>query len=126
MDTIDVVEFYDPRGHPQARGKNFVVYGEGHVDRSPCGTGTCAKMALLHQRGELAVGQIFVNEGLLGTTFEGRIVEETTVGDPSKPRLRSGQVLQAIVPEIRGTAYLTGLHRFVVTPGDPFPEGFLI
>jgi proline racemase len=115
INTIDVVEFYDPVGHPQARGKNFVVYGEGHMDRSPCGTGTCAKMALLHRRGELAVGQTFVNEGLLGTTFEGRIVEETTVDD-----------LPAIVPEIRGTAYLTGLHRFVVTPGDPFPEGFLI
>jgi proline racemase len=131
INTIDVVEFYDPIGHPQARGKNFVVYGEGHVDRSPCGTGTCAKMALLHRRGELAVGRTFVNEGLLGTTFEGRIVEETTVGDPSNPRLRSGQAgsghcLPAIVPEIRGTAYLTGLHRFVVTPGDPFPEGFLI
>jgi len=115
INTIDVVEFYDPVGHPQARGKNFVVYGEGHVDRSPCGTGTCAKMALLHRRGELAVGQTFVNEGLLGTTFEGRIVEETTVDD-----------LPAIVPEIRGTAYLTGLHRFVVTPGDTFSEGFLI
>ena len=88
-------------------------------------------MALLHRRGELAVGQTFVNEGLMGTTFEGWIVEETTVGDPSTLRLRSGQAgsghcLPAIVPEIRGTAYLTGLHRFVVTPGDPFPEGFLI
>jgi proline racemase len=115
INTIDVVEFYDPIGHPQARGKNFVVLGEGHVDRSPCGTGTSAKMALLHQRGELAVGQTFVNEGLLGTTFEGRIVEETTVG-----------TLPAIVPEIRGTAHVTGLHRFVLTPDDPFPEGFLI
>ena len=126
IDTIDVVEFYDPAGHPKARGKNFVVYGEGHVDRSPCGTGTCAKMALLHRRGKLAVGQTFVNEGLLGTTFEGWVVGETTVGNPSLPRLRSGQCLPAIVPEIRGTAYLTGLHRFVVTSGDPFPEGFLI
>jgi len=126
IDSIDVMEFYDPAGHPQGRGKNFVVYGEGHVDRSPCGTGTCAKMALLHQRGELAVGQTFINEGLLGTTFEGRIVEETTVGDPSTLRLRSRQTLSAIVPEIRGTAYLTGLHRFLVTSGDPFPEGFLI
>jgi proline racemase len=130
IDTIDVVEFYDPACHPQARGKNAVIYGEGHVDRSPCGTGTCAKMALLHQRGELAVGQLFVNEGLLGTTFEGWIVGETTVGDPSTglqaQSSRSGQVLPAIVPEIRGTAYLTGLHRFVVTLGDPFPKGFLI
>jgi proline racemase len=115
INTIDVMEFYDPVDHLEARGKNFVVLGEGHVDRSPCGTGTSAKMALLHRRGELSVGQTFVNEGLLGTTFEGRIVEETTVG-----------TLQAIVPEIRGTAHVTGLHRFVVTPDDPFPEGFLI
>ncbi len=115
INTIDVVEFYDPIGHRQARGKNFVVLGEGHVDRSPCGTGTSAKMALLHRRGELAVGQTFINEGLLGTTFEGRIVEETTVG-----------TLPAILPEIRGTAHVTGLHRFVLTPDDPFPEGFLI
>jgi proline racemase len=115
INTIDVTEFYDPSGHPQARGKNFVVLGEGHVDRSPCGTGTSAKMALLHRQGELAVGQTFINQGLLGTTFKGRIVRETTVGG-----------LSAIVPEIRGTAHVTGLHRFVLTPDDPFPEGFLI
>ncbi len=123
INTIDVTEFYDPSGHPQARGKNFVILGEGHVDRSPCGTGTSAKMALLHRRGELAVGQTFVNQGLLGTTFEGRIVRETTVNGPSTS---SGQGLSAIVPEIRGTAHVTGLHRFVLTPDDPFPEGFLI
>lgn len=115
INTIDVTEFYDPSGHAQRRGRNFVVLGEGHVDRSPCGTGTSAKMALLHRRGELAVGQTFVNQGLLGTTFEGRIVRETTVSS-----------LSAIVPEICGTAHVTGLHRFVLTPGDPFPEGFLI
>jgi proline racemase len=80
-------------------------------------------MALLHRRGELAVGQTFVNQGLLGTTFEGRIVRETTVGDPSTS---PGQALPAIVPEIQGAAHLTGLHRFVLTPDDPFPEGFLI
>jgi proline racemase/trans-L-3-hydroxyproline dehydratase len=115
INTVDVAEFYDPSGHSRGRGKNFVVLGEGHVDRSPCGTGTSAKMALLHRRGELAVGRPFINHGLLGTTFEGRIVEETTVGH-----------LSAIVPEIRGQAYPTGLHRFVLTREDPFPEGFLI
>ncbi len=115
INTIDVVEFFDPRGHADGRGKNFVVYGEGHVDRSPCGTGTCAKMALLHRRGELAVGQPFVNEGLLGTTFDARIVRETTV-----------EHLPAIIPEVSGKAYLTGLHHFVLAPDDPFPEGFLV
>lgn len=115
INTVDVVEFYDPDGHGQGRGKNLVVLGEGHADRSPCGTGTSAKMALLHRRGELSPGRTFVNQGILGTSFEGRIVRETTVGD-----------LPAIVPEIRGTAFVTGLHRFVLTPDDPFPKGFLI
>ncbi|MEJ2558604.1 MAG: proline racemase family protein [Anaerolineae bacterium] len=115
INTIDVVEIFDPRGHDNSRGKNFVVLGEGHVDRSPCGTGTCAKMALLHRRGELAVGQTFVNEGFLGTTFDARIVRETTV-----------EHLPAIIPEVCGTAYLTGLNHFVLAPGDPFLEGFLL
>ena len=115
VNTIDVVEFFDPEGHPNGRGKNFVVLGEGHIDRSPCGTGTCAKLALLHRRGELAVGQPFVNQGLLGATFEACIIRETTVGP-----------LPAVIPEVRGAAYLTGLHHFVVSPDDPLPEGFLI
>jgi len=115
IDTIDVVEFYDPHHDDQRRGKNAVIYGEAHIDRSACGTGTSAKMALLHRRGKLAPGETFVNESPLGSTFEGRIVAETSVGPFS-----------AVVPEIRGTAHVTGLHRFLVTPDDPFPEGFLI
>ncbi len=110
-----MVEFYDARGHAAGRGKNFVVFGEGHVDRSPCGTGTCAKLALLHRRGELALGQAFVNEGLMGTTFDARVVRETSIGH-----------LPAIIPEVSGSAHLTGLHHFVLTPRDPFPEGFLL
>jgi proline racemase len=115
IDTVDVVEYYDPRGHQDGLGKNVVVLGEGHVDRSPCGTGTAAKMALLHRKGLLPKGQTFVNQGLLGTRFEGRIVAESTLGD-----------LPVIIPEIRGSAHATGLHRFVVTPDDPLPRGFLI
>jgi proline racemase len=115
VNTIDVVEFFDPGGHAAGRGKNFVVLGEGHIDRSPCGTGTCAKLALLYQRGELAVGQPFINEGLLGTTFEARIIRETMVGH-----------LPAIIPEVSGAAFLTGLHHFVTVPGDPLSRGFLL
>ena len=115
INTIDVVEFYDPFNHSRLRGKNIVILGEGHVDRSPCGTGTSAKLALLHRRGELSAGQTFINEGLMGTTFEGRILREITVSH-----------IPAIVPEIRGSAHTTGLHRFVVTSNDPFPKGFLI
>jgi len=115
INTIDVVEFYEPFNKSLMRGKNIVILGEGHVDRSPCGTGTSAKLALLHSRGELQLGQTLVNEGILGTTFEGRILHEINVGG-----------IPAIVPEIRGSAYITGLHRFVFRPNDPFPEGFLV
>ncbi|UCF84219.1 MAG: proline racemase family protein [Desulfobacteraceae bacterium] len=115
INTIDVVEFFEPVNQSLMRGKNIVILGEGHVDRSPCGTGTSAKLALLHGRGELQPGQTLVNEGMLGTTFEGRIIREINVGG-----------ISAIVPEIRGSAYVTGLHRFVLTPGDPFTEGFLV
>jgi proline racemase len=112
VNTIDVTEFYTPATSPQTC--NAVIYGESHVDRSPCGTGTSAKMALLHHHGLMAVGDTLSNHGLLGTTFEGRIVKEVTVGD-----------FPAIVPEIRGSAHITGLHRFVVADDDPFPQGFL-
>ena len=115
INTIDVVEFYDPAGHARSRGKNAVVYGEAHMDRSPCGTGTSAKMALMHRRGELALNQPFINEGILGTTFEGRLVGETTVGETP-----------AVVPEVRGSAHITGVNQFILDPRDPFPRGFLI
>jgi len=121
INTIDVVELFDPRGHKDKRGKNFVVLGEGHVDRSPCGTGTCAKLALLHQRGQLGVGEPFVNEGLLGTTFDARIVRTSELEDPT-----TGRSLPAIIPEVSGQAHITGLQHFVLTPEDPFPEGFII
>ena len=116
-----MVEFFDPRGHKDGRGKNFVVLGEGHVDRSPCGTGTCAKLALLHKREQLEVGEPFINEGLLGTTFDAHIVREASIEDTM-----SGEKFPAIVPEISGAAHITGLQHFVLTPDDPFPEGFLL
>lgn len=115
VNTVDVVEFYDPSGHDRFQGRNFVVYGEAQLDRSPCGTGTSAKMTLLHQKGLLPPGQKFVNQGPLGTRFEGRIVAETRVGD-----------LAAVETEVSGNAQITGIHRFVLDPRDPFPEGFLL
>lgn len=121
INTIDVVEFYDPRGHQRKRGKNFVVLGEGHIDRSPCGTGTCAKLALLHRRGQLSVGESFVNEGSLGTTFDARIVSVTSIEDSA-----TGNTIPAIVPEVSGAAHLTGLQHLILTPDDPFPDGFLL
>jgi proline racemase len=87
----------------------------GAIDRSPCGTGTSAKMAVLHARGELKVGQEFRHEGILGTVFTGKLVEETAIGD--RP---------AVVPEITGTAWITGFAQYVVDPDDPFPDGFTV
>jgi proline racemase len=87
----------------------------GWLDRSPCGTGTSAKLAALHARGELAVGEPFVNRSVIGTRFGGRIVEETQVGG-----------LPAVVPEISGRAWITGMGQYVLDPDDPFPEGFAL
>jgi proline racemase len=113
--TVDVAEFYDASGHGRGLGKNAVVYGEAHMDRSPCGTGTAAKMTLLHQRGEIDLNQPFRNLSPLGSAFDARVVEETRIGD------RMG-----VVVEVRGSAHITGFHEFVVDPQDPFPKGFLL
>ena len=87
----------------------------GVIDRSPCGTGTCAKMAVLHAKGRLAIGEDFRHEGILDTVFTGRLVEETRVGDRA-----------AVVPTITGTAWITGFASYVLDPTDPFPEGFTV
>jgi proline racemase len=87
----------------------------GVIDRSPCGTGTCAKMATLYAKGQLGLNQDFRHEGILGTVFTGRLVEETRVG-----RYR------AVVPTIGGTAWITAISQFVLDPDDPFPDGFTV
>lgn len=87
----------------------------GALDRSPCGTGTCAKMAALHARGLLSEGQDYVNAGPLGTTFTGRIEAVTSVGQ-----------YDAIVPSLSGRAWITGVSQYMVDPDDPFPGGFTV
>ncbi len=87
----------------------------GALDRSPCGTATCAKMAVLHAKGELAVGQEYVNAGPLGTTFTGRIESLTKIGD-----------YDAIVPTLSGRAWITGVSQYMLDPSDPFPMGFKV
>ncbi|MDE0122032.1 MAG: proline racemase family protein [bacterium] len=87
----------------------------GALDRSPCGTGTSARMAVLHARGELAIGEDFRHYGPLGTVFTGRLIRETTVGG-----------VPAVVPTITGTAWITGRAQYVLDPTDPFPEGYTI
>ena len=95
--------------------RNAMVIHPGWFDRSPCGTGTSARMAQLHARGGLALGQEFVNESLLGTRFTGRLVEETTVGG-----------LPAVVPTVSGRAWITGMGQYLLDPTDPFPRGFTL
>jgi proline racemase len=87
----------------------------GILDRSPCGTGTSAQVATLAARGRLEPGQVFRQEGILDTVFEARVVEKTRVGD-----------FAAIVPSIRGRAWITGFAQYVLAPDDPFPEGFMV
>jgi proline racemase len=87
----------------------------GAIDRSPCGTGTSARMATLHARGRLAIGEDFRHEGILGTVFAGRLLEETLIGDHA-----------AVVPQITGQAWITGIADYVLDPTDPFPAGFTI
>lgn len=87
----------------------------GWFDRSPCGTGTSARMAQLHARGLLELGADFVNESFIGTEFTGRLVGQTTVGG-----------LPAVVPTVTGRAWITGTAQYFLDPTDPFPGGFLL
>lgn len=87
----------------------------GTLDRSPCGTGTCAKMATLYARGQLKLGQDFVHAGVLGTTFTGRLVRTAQVGPYA-----------AVAPTISGQAWITGFAQYVLDASDPFPEGYTV
>ena len=106
---VDLVEIFEEKPLP----KNVVIFGLGQVDRSPCGTGTCAKMVMLHAHSRLKVGQIYKYRSIIGTEFYGKIVEETRVGD-----------YKAIVPEITGSAHIIGIQQFVMDEDDPFKYGF--
>jgi proline racemase len=108
------VVFHAP-GTDGALARNATSILPGWLDRSPCGTGTSARMAALHARGQLAIGEPFVNESVIGTRFTGRLVEETQVGG-----------LPAVVPEITGRAWVTGTGRYVLDAEDPFPAGFAL
>jgi proline racemase len=87
----------------------------GWFDRSPCGTGTSARMAQLHARGDLPLNTDFVNESFIGTTFTGQLVEEVQLGD-----------VPAVIPTITGRAWITGTAQYFLAPDDPFPKGFLL
>jgi 4-hydroxyproline epimerase len=103
-----------PKGEG-ADGRNAVFYGERAIDRSPCGTGTSARLAHLHARGRLKTGEPFVHESYIGSRFIGRVEAETTVGD--RP---------AVVPSIEGSAWSTGFNQIWIDDAAPFREGFTV
>ena len=103
-------------GSDARHSRHAMAIHPGWFDRSPCGTGTSARMAQLHARGELPLATDFVNESFIGTRFIGRLVEET--------QLACG--VTAVVPTITGRAWLTGTAQYFLDPDDPFPAGFLL
>ena len=124
---VTIAELSAPPTRPGTHMKNAVTVSTGKldwnrpstwtgsIDRSPCGTGTCAKMATLYARGKLGLNEDFIHEGILGTTFTGRLVGETRVGQ-----------YKAVIPTISGQAWITGFSSYVIDPDDPFPEGFAV
>ncbi len=108
------VQFTVP-GRDGSDSRNAMAIHPGWFDRSPCGTGTSARMAQLHARGELPLHQDFVNESLIGTRFTGRLTGTTRVGDRT-----------AVLPTVTGRAWITGMGQYLLDPTDPFPAGFTL
>lgn len=111
--TIDLVEIYGEPKNPTSTLQNVVVFGNGQVDRSPCGTGTSAKMATLFTKGKLKQGETFVYESIIGTQFKGRVVETFE---------KNGVTF--IIPEITASAFITGINHLLIDPKDPLKYGF--
>ncbi|WP_136685061.1 proline racemase family protein [Falsirhodobacter xinxiangensis] len=124
---ITISQLSGPSQDPNADWKNAVTMSTGNfswdnpatwtgaLDRCPCGTGTCAKMATLHAKGELPLGQKFRHQGILGNIYTGQLVEETTIGDR-----------KAVVPTVSGTSWIFGYNTIVLDHDDPFTEGFTV
>ncbi|HEV2386548.1 MAG TPA: proline racemase family protein [Candidatus Acidoferrales bacterium] len=124
---ISIAQLTGPASRPGVSGRNAVVVSTGAldwsrpeswtgaIDRSPCGTGTCARLAALYAKGKIQMGEDFVHEGILGTTFTGRLIGEARVGP-----------YRAVIPTLSGRAWITGLASYVVEVDDPFPEGFTV
>jgi proline racemase len=124
---ITISQLSGPTDDPRADWKNAVTMPTGPlswddpstwtgaIDRCPCGTGTCAKMAVLHAKGELPLNQDFRHQGILGTVYTGRLMEQARIGDHA-----------AVVPTLSGTSWIHGIHTIVLDHDDPFPEGYTL
>lgn len=113
--TVDLAELYCSTDTPGCDKRNVVIFGDHMADRSPCGTGTSAKLATLYKRGEIGLNEPFVYESFIGSQFKGVALEETKVGD-----------YVAVVPEITGSAYVTGEATYVIDGDDPLKYGFQV
>lgn len=109
--TIFVGEAEKPEHH----SRNVCIFAEGEVDRSPTGTGVSGRLAIHHARDELAVGESITIESIIGSSFNGRVAQTTTFAS-----------LAAIIPEVEGTAHITGRHEFLIDPADELRKGFLL
>jgi proline racemase len=109
--------FTDPPADPAHHSRNVCIFANGEVDRSPTGTGVSTRLAVHHAKGEITDGQYIMIESILGavSVFGGRVVERTQVGP-----------FEAIVPEVSGTAHITGRHEFIIDPRDQLGQGFLV
>ena len=105
-------------GNPVSDGldsRNICVFADGEVDRSPTGSGVSGRMAIHYKRKEITIDEKMKIESITGSVFEGRVVEEVKYGN-----------FDAVIPEVRGTAFITGQHEFLIDPDDPFSEGFFL
>lgn len=113
--TCDLAELYCHTSTEGCNYRNVVIFGDNMADRSPCGTGTSAKLAALHAKGKIGVNEPFVYESFIGSQFKGIIKSETTIDE-----------FKAVMPEITGSAYVLGLSTYVIDPTDPLKYGFRV
>lgn len=107
--------FIGPPKGAGAHSRNVCIFADGEVDRSPTGTGVSGRMAIHYARGEVAIGKPLKIESIIGSTFTGRVVSETRFGP-----------YPAVIPEVEGTAFITGRHQFLIDPEDPLKQGFIL
>jgi proline racemase/trans-L-3-hydroxyproline dehydratase len=112
---VELTEIYEKPLPSALFSKSVVIFGQGQMDRCPCGTGTSAAMAMLYGKGELPLGVEFISESIIGTRFKGKLVKDVRVGG-----------LVAVEPIITGNSYITGIQQFVADPSDPLKYGFMI
>lgn len=112
---VSILEFTEPLNRDRMEAVNTVVVSPGRFDRCPCGTGSCARMAILHARGQLGVGERFTHRSIIGSTFECRIRGTTKLGG-----------YDAILPTVKGSAFIYSFKQMVVDPADPWPAGFRV